>query len=142
MTPTDSGSHAGHHPVAAATLPRSELLTVTAESVRPGVVVITLRGEVDLFTCPVLRNSLRARTHEAGRLLIVDLTGVTFFGAAGLAALAAARGAALTEGFGLCLIARTRPVLMPLNVTGFDSMVDIYPDLAEALLREDGGPNG
>lgn len=119
--------------------PGSGLLTVTAHAVQPGAVVITVRGEVDLFTSPLLRERLLAHLHDTSPQLIVDLSGVSFFGVAGLTILVAVREVA--AGFGLCVVAHTRAVLMPLMITGLDGAFDVYPDLAQALLRVGGGPD-
>ncbi len=109
--------------------PGAEFLTVTAHPVAPGVVVITVRGEVDLLTGPLL-----LAHHGPDRRLIVDLTAVGFVGAAGLTVLATVRQATLAVGTGLCLVANTRPVLLPLTITGMHTQFDIYPDLAHAHL--------
>jgi anti-sigma B factor antagonist len=121
--------------------PGAEFLTVTAHPVPPDVVVIRVRGEVDLFTSPQLLDGLLAQLHGPGRRLIVDHTAVGFFGAAGLNILATVRQAIQAMGIGLCLVAHTRPVLLPLAVTGMHTEFDIYPDLAQALLRSPGGPD-
>jgi anti-sigma B factor antagonist len=120
--------------------PGAEFLTVTAHPIAPGVVVITVRGEVDLLTSPLLLDALLAQLHGPDRRLIIDLTAVGFFGATGLTVLATARQATLAVGTGLCLIAHTRSVLLPLTITGMDAQFDICPDLAHALRRVGGGP--
>jgi anti-sigma B factor antagonist len=114
--------------------PGAEFLTVTAHPVASGVVVITVRGEVDLLTGPLLLDALLAHLHGPDRRLIVDLTAVRFFGAAGLTVLATVRQATLAVGTGLCLVANTRPVLLPLTITGMHTQFDIYPDQAHAQL--------
>ena len=65
-----------------------------------------------------------------------------FLGAAGLAVLHTVSRATLAEGTGLCLVAHTRPVLLPPTTTGMHTLFDIYPDLAHALPRLAGGPDG
>jgi anti-sigma B factor antagonist len=136
-----------HRPPPAATRapdphPGAEFLTVTAHPVPPEVVVIMARGEVDLFTSPVLLDGLVAHLHGPGLWLIVDLTDVGFFGAAGLTVLDTVRQATNAIGIGLCLVAHTRPVLLPLTITGMHTQFDIYPDLAHALTRVASGPDG
>jgi anti-sigma B factor antagonist len=133
-------------PPAVAVLPDldsgTEFLTVTAHPVPPSAVVITVRGEVDLVTSPLLRDRLLAHLHDTAPQMIVDLTKVGFLGAAGLTALLTARQAATAAGITLCVVAHTRPVLLPLTITGLDGVFDIYPDLAQALLRSGCGPDG
>jgi anti-sigma B factor antagonist len=135
------------HPPRAATPapgphPGAEFLTVTAHPTPPDAVVIMARGEVDLYTSPLLLDALLAQLRPPGPRLIVDLTAVDFFSAAGLTVLATVRQAALAVGTGLCLVAHTRPVLLPLTITGMHTQFDIYPDLAHALRRVAGGPDG
>jgi anti-sigma B factor antagonist len=120
----------------------TQFLTVTAHPVPPSAVMITVRGEVDLVTSPLLRDRLLAHLHDTAPQVIVDLTRVGFFGAAGLTALLTARAAAMAAGIRLCVVAHTRPVLLPLAVAGQDGVFDIYPDLAQALLRSGAGPDG
>lgn len=130
--------------VALPALPRAaELLTVTAHPIiPPGVVVIAVRGEVDLFTHPLLKAGLLAHLRHAGPPLVIDLTEVSFFSAAGLTVLLAAREAAVAVGIRLCVVAHTRTVLLPLMVSELDQVFDIYPDRALALLRLGGGLDG
>jgi anti-sigma B factor antagonist len=110
--------------------PGAEFLTVTAHPVPPDAVVIMARGEVDLLTSSLLRDGILAQLHGPCRWLIIDLTAVGFFGAAGLTVLAIVREAALAMGTGLSLVAHTRSVLLPLTATGMHTAFDIYPDLA------------
>ncbi|QFU91707.1 STAS domain-containing protein [Amycolatopsis sp. YIM 10] len=118
----------------------AELLTITAKRVLPGTVVLAVRGEVDLCSGPLLRDALRAHLRHPSVPLVVDLTGVGFFGVAGLNVMVTAAEAAVAAGAGLCLVANSRPVLWPLTITGLDGMFDIHPNLTEALQCPGGGP--
>lgn len=89
-----------------------------------------------------------AATAGPDDLLTVDLTGVGFLGATGLTALV--NGTAAAAGGDLCVVARTRVVLLPvllsvllsLTVTGLDRVFDISPGLANALLGAGAGSDG
>jgi anti-anti-sigma factor len=96
--------------------------------------VITVRGEVDLNTCPLLSDRLHRVIHRSGPDLIVDLTGVQFFGAAGVAVLVDVRSAAVTAEVGFRVVANTRAVLLPLSITGTDCLFDVFPDLLQAMM--------
>ena len=111
------------------------LLTVTAKAIWSGAVVISVRGEVDRCTSPLLQDAVLAQLRPAGPSLVIDLTEVGFFGAAGLTVLVTVRQAAVAADVRLRVVARTRVVLLPLTITGLDRMFDIYPELA-------GGPDG
>jgi anti-sigma B factor antagonist len=104
--------------------------------------VLTVHGEVDVVTSTQLTDHLLPWVRGTVPHVILDLSGVGFFAAAGLTALVNARDAATVAGVTLCLVASTRPVLLPLTITGLDSLFDIGPDLTHALLRAGCGPDG
>jgi anti-sigma B factor antagonist len=122
--------------------PARQLLTITTHPAPPAAIVLTVRGEVDMLTSTQLRDRLLPHLHDTVPQVIVDLTDVDFFTAAGLTVLVNARQAAVAAGITLCLVASTRPVLLPLTITGLDGMFDISPDLTHALLRAGCGPDG
>lgn len=98
--------------------------------------VLHVAGELDLFTAPVVDSNIakhltdRPRTH-----LVIDLTAVDFFGSAGLATLVRAADTAAERRVELVLVAASRIVLRPLQVTGTTSVFTIVGSMAEALER-------
>jgi anti-sigma B factor antagonist len=122
--------------------PATRLLTITAHPAPPAATVLTVRGDVDMLTSRLLGDRLLPHVRDTVPYVIVDLTDVGFFAAVGLAVLANARDAATAAGVTLYLVASTRPVLLPLTITGLDGTFDISPDLAHALLRAGCGPDG
>ena len=115
--------------------PGAELLTITTQPIPPHATVIIVRGEVDLYTGPLLQDALLAHLRHTSLPLVIDLTHVEFLGAAGLTVLVIARETAVAAGVGLCLVAHSRPVLLPLTITGLDRVFAIHPHLADALPR-------
>jgi anti-anti-sigma factor len=111
------------------------LLTITTRPAPPAATVLTVRGDVDALTSTRLTDHLLPHMRDTVTHVIVDLTEVSFFGAAGLTVLVNARQAAVAAGVTLCVVASTRPVLRPLTMTGLDDMFDISPDVAHALWR-------
>jgi anti-sigma B factor antagonist len=103
------------------------------------VVVLRVSGEIDMLTAPELAGHLETRlggqTQPDG-IVVLDLTGVTFLGSAGLAVLATARNSAVARNLDLRLIATTHEVLRPLELTGLHQVLTIVPDLAAATNRE------
>jgi anti-sigma B factor antagonist len=135
------------HPPPAATAqpdPHSarQLLTITTHPAPPAATVLTVHGEVDALTSTQLTEHLLLHVRDTVPHIIVDLTDVGFFTAAGLTVLMNARQAAVATGVTLCLVASTRPVLLPLRITGLDGMFEISPDLTHALMRAGCGPDG
>lgn len=114
-------------------LPVGELLTVSANSDRPDVLVITVCGEVDMSTGPLLRDRLHEQIRRSGPDLIVDLTQVRYFGVTGLTVLMDVRATAMSAEVGFRVVAATRVALRPLRVTGLDSVLDVYLELSQAL---------
>jgi anti-anti-sigma factor len=122
--------------------PHPQLLTVTARTVPPDAVVLAVRGAVDLSTSPLLQHLLLSHLRDAAPRVTIDLTEVSFLSAAGLTVLVNVKQAAVSAGSSLCLVARTRVVLLPLTITGLDSEFDIYPELADAPPFAGDGPDG
>jgi anti-anti-sigma factor len=106
------------------------------------VVVVAVCGEVDWCTGPPLRDAVLAQVRPAAPALVIDLTDVEFFGAAGLTVLIAVRDAAKAARIRLSVIAHARVVLLSLTITGLDRMFDIYPALADAPPFRGDGPDG
>ncbi|MGY1663026.1 STAS domain-containing protein [Geodermatophilus sp. SYSU D00705] len=88
-----------------------------------GAVTVSAAGEVDTFTAPLLRAALEIQLERQPPELVLDLRGVQFLGSAGLALLVETQKAAAARDIRLLLIATTRPVTRPLQVTG---LLDLF----------------
>jgi anti-anti-sigma factor len=64
---------------------------------------------------------------------VLDLSGVTFLGSAGLAVLAEARNLAVASAVQVRVVAVSRTVLRPMEVTGLDKVLTVVPDVATAI---------
>jgi anti-sigma B factor antagonist len=95
------------------------------------VVTVTVVGEVDTFTAPVLRSTLDSQLEQQPRELVIDLSGVQFLGSAGLAVLVETQKSSRSREVGLRLIASTRAVTRPLEVTG---LIDLFT-IADSTAR-------
>ena len=109
----------------------------TNQQVSDDAVVVRISGEVDMSTAEEFNSSLMtalnvASAHPA-RLLIADLDGVGFFGSAGLKAVLACHDHGLTTATALRLVATTAVVVRPLEATKLDTVLALYPSIAEAL---------
>ena len=103
--------------------PFDDVITLSTSTDEDGVVTVTVVGEVDTFTAPVLRSSLDSQLEGQPKELVIDLCGVQFLGSAGLAVLVETQKAARAKEVGLKLIASTRAVTRPLEVTG---LIDLF----------------
>jgi anti-anti-sigma factor len=120
---------------AAVVQPEVEVASVTVCAAPPGVVVLAVRGEVDSCTSPLLRDRLLEHLRPTCRQLVVDLTEVSFFAAAGLTVLLTVWEAAMATGVRLFLVADTPVVLRPLMITELDDVFDVCPDIEHVRLR-------
>jgi anti-anti-sigma factor len=84
---------------------------------------VVLDGEIDISTAPAIRRFLMAAISGGDGHLAVDMSGVTFIGAAGIGVLVAAANRAREAGGGLSLLAPSRPVLWLLDVLHLDAIL-------------------
>jgi anti-sigma B factor antagonist len=99
---------------------------------RHGHAIVTVAGEIDIATAPQLRAQLYAVT-ASGRPVIVDLTAVTFLGAAGLGVLATAAARATAHGGKLHVAARRYQIRRLFLLTGLHHQIPVSDTVAEAL---------
>lgn len=95
----------------------TDLVSVDVSGSGPAVCV-TAAGEVDSTTAPVLRTELDTLLDGDVRELTVDLRQVTFLDSAGLCVLAAAHRRAVRQDVRMRVLASSRAVIRPLQITG------------------------
>ena len=93
-----------------------ELLSLHVSSA-PGVVV-TADGEIDSTSAPELRQRLTEILDDDVTEFTVDLRQVSFLDSAGLCVLAGAHRRAVEQGARMRLLASSRAVIRPLQITG------------------------
>jgi len=98
-----------------------------------GVTVVHLAGELDMQTVPAATLELDRAVGGGAGGVVVDLVGLTFLASAGLAMLAAVAERARQGGVALRLVAASRVVLRPLEITGLDAGFDIRDTVQTAL---------
>ena len=91
-----------------------------------GEVVISLSGEVDMATIPLLHDALsKALAYHPGRGLIIDLDGLTVLEDMGLGLLLGAAGSVRQAGADLAVICSNVRLRERLELTGFSRAVDV-----------------
>jgi anti-sigma B factor antagonist len=95
----------------------SDLVTIDISTTESSVRV-TAAGEIDSTSAPVLRERLQDVLESGAPEFVVDLVGVTFLDSAGLCVLAAAHRRASAQGVGMRVVAASRAVIRPLQITG------------------------
>ena len=97
--------------------PAGDLVTIDV-SVAGSATVVTAAGEIDSTTAPVLRERLETLLDGDVHEVTVDLGQVTFLDSAGLCVLATAHRRAVRQDVRLRVLASSRAVIRPLQITG------------------------
>jgi anti-sigma B factor antagonist len=96
-----------------------------AESSEPGHAVVSVKGRLDAADGPLLQNTLLRALREADRLLTLDLSGVSYFGSAGVTALVWLAQHPEAAGKHVRVVATSRIVTGPLAPTGLLESLDV-----------------
>lgn len=99
-----------------------------------GHTVIAIRGELDIATTADLRNRILTGLKDTATPVIIDLSGVSFCDASGLALLVGTQRRARLHGVTVVLAAPRPSVRKLLRITGLDRAFTIQPTLVAAQL--------
>jgi anti-sigma B factor antagonist len=99
---------------------------------RGGALVLSLTGELDLYTAPALRAALQGVVGRSPQRLVVDLAGVTFIDSTALGALVEARSQ-LGDGKAFALAAPGLEVRRALEVSGLDRHFAVHETIETAI---------
>jgi anti-sigma B factor antagonist len=101
-----------------------------------GHVVLTVRGDVDLATAPLLRDRLSHALSDAvagSPSVVVDLAAVGFMDSTGLGVLVSAHHRAAASGRRLVIARPQRIVRNALRLVQVDTVIDVYDTLDDAV---------
>lgn len=112
-------------------LPEGGGFTVTTVNYDESTVV-TVTGDLDLVTAPVLSAALTTATASTPQPIIVDLTGVTFLACAAIAVLVYTDTTVHPSGLFGVVSGDGRATTVPLHLTGCDDTLTLYPNLCAA----------
>lgn len=114
--------------------PVGSSLVMRTEQVCPGVVVVTADGEIDLSNRAELAGALAGASADPElKLLVCDLSKVTFLACTGVSALAELRSELDGRGAVLRVVTTDTVVLRVLEVTGQRELLGVRPHLSAAL---------
>jgi anti-sigma B factor antagonist len=99
---------------------------------RGDLTVIAVKGEVDLYTAPSLKERIADLVSGGKSKLAVDLAGVEFMDSTGLGVLIGALKRCKEAGGSLSLVAPREPVIKVLSITGLDKVFSIHDDVERA----------
>lgn len=100
---------------------------------RNGYAVLSVRGEVDVYTAPKFRERLIELVSEGKHRIVVDLEGVDFLDSTGLGTIIGALKRARTHGGELRLVCAQSRITRLFEITGLDKAVPLLPTLDAAV---------
>jgi len=106
---------------------------VTSETIDAARGLISVRGEVDIYTAPRLKERLIELLDAGVTGVVVDLAGVTFIDSTALGVLIGGVRRLHEADGRMALVVATRPVARVLDITGLDRVFTIH-DTREAAI--------
>lgn len=105
---------------------------VTETETRGQWSILHVKGEVDVYSSPKLKESLLGLIEEQGRIrIVVDLANVEFMDSSGLGVLVGGLRR-VKEGGGEIALVCSKPVLRVLSITGLDKIFKVSSSVEEA----------
>jgi anti-sigma B factor antagonist len=95
--------------------------------------VISLAGEVDLYTAPEFKQQLLEVIGNGGKQVVIDFTNTTFIDSTTLGVLVGGVKRLRTNGGQLSLVCSDRNITKIFEITGLDRVFTIYGTRDEAL---------
>ena len=111
---------------------------LTVATRREGVqTVISVAGEIDVYTAPTLRERLNELVAEGEYHLVVDMAGVDFLDSTGLGVLVGGLKRARSHEGSLQLVCDQEKILKVFRITGLTKVFPIHASLEGALADAD-----
>src|SRR5881397_4268764 len=100
---------------------------------RDGVAVLTLRGEIDVYTAPRMRQAIVDLVDAGSRNIVIDMEKVDFLDSTGLGVLVEGLKRVRTRGGDLSLVVTQDKIVKIFEITGLNKAFSLYASLDEAL---------
>lgn len=97
--------------------------------------VIDVKGEVDVYTAPKLREKIVDLVTQGSYRLVVDLEGVEFMDSTGLGVLVGGLKRVKSHGGTLALVCTKPKILKVFSITGLSKVFPIYDSVREAASK-------
>ena len=108
---------------------------ITTQQLGETSYVISLSGEVDLYTAPEFKQQLLDVIAEGGKDVVVDFTDTTFIDSTTLGVLVGGVKRLRAEDGRLSLVCSDRNITKIFEITGLDRVFTIYSTRDEALAK-------
>ena len=107
-------------------------------SQQEGVAVVTVSGEVDVYTAAKLRAALDEEIAAGRNRLVVDLDAVTFLDSTGLGVMVGRLKAVRDVGGDMHLVCTTARIMRVMAITSLDEVFTIHASTEDAVAALDG----
>src|SRR4051794_23737745 len=111
---------------------------IKTEKIADDAYVISLAGEVDLYTAPEFKQQLLEVIGQGGKQVIVDFTNTTFIDSTTLGVLVGGVKRLRTNDGQLSLVCSDRNITKIFEITGLDRVFAIHATRDEAIASLDG----
>ncbi len=112
---------------------------IRTEQLDDGAYVISLAGEVDLYTAPEFKQRLLDAISQGARHVVVDFTDTTFIDSTTLGVLVGGVKRLRASDGQLALVCSDRNITKIFEITGLDRVFTIYATRDEAVARVGSG---
>jgi len=99
----------------------------------PRTHVISVSGEVDLFTAPEFKQRVTAAIDAGAERVVVDLSATVFIDSSSLGVLIGAHRRLKGRGAALVVVCQNEAIVKTFRITGLDGVFTLVPSLADAL---------
>ena len=106
---------------------------IKTEQLGDGAYIISLSGEVDLYTAPDFKQQLLQVIGDGAKQVIVDFSETTFIDSTTLGVLVGGVKRLRPNGGQLSLVCSDRNITKIFEITGLDRVFTIYPSRDEAV---------
>ena len=106
---------------------------IKTEDLGDGTSLISLAGEVDLYTDPEFKQQLLEVIEQGAKTVLVDLTDTTFIDSTTLGVLVGGVKRLRPNDGQLVLVCDDRNITKIFEITGLDRVFTIYPNREDAL---------
>jgi anti-sigma B factor antagonist len=106
---------------------------IKTEQISGDSYVISLAGEVDLYTAPEFKQQLLEVIGQGGKEVVVDFSNTTFIDSTTLGVLVGGVKRLRTNDGQLSLVCNDRNITKIFEITGLDKVFTIYPTRDEAV---------
>ncbi len=107
--------------------------SVSPAQIGPTEYVVTVRGELDMYSAPTLANAVDSLFAAGGKALVLDLREVTFFDSAALGVVTATAKRSRQVGGDTLLACDAPEVMRVLKITGLDRFLTVRRSFGDAL---------